>query len=605
MKGNRFFLIGLILLALAVVFAGCGGGGGGSNGGGGGGGVAPATAEQASGAGQATNLASGSYETFSNLGQIGLTATGNAPAVKLPAHLNKDAGLKLTSKISSNILASKAAKQATSAIKAARSKASSVDGVNWTCDDGGTFVLTETVPNVSYSIVFNQCREADEQYNGTYTITVTQTGFTVDLGAVGNPLTILSFDNNYTTLVASLEAVLTLGLSMPNATTYSMTGNGDISAKDYLSGNDYAMSYSNFEETFSMTQSGNDFLLSLVTNGSFSETWTEAGTPYGVDVSFSSLGFDMTMFANGDDSTEVSGSTTVSFTNNYCTGGTFAFVTDVPVYWTDSVGHTTAGKITINGGAIVIVWNSSGTVTVTDSTGSTTYANEYAMFETCDFAVIGEDAPPSSGTSGTVTGATMTVTSKSQDSAGGLLDCYTDIHVNYYNTLSPTATTMGTWYIDWHQMDASNPDINGDGIPDFEQYLDIDFDGYADVGLDINGADWDSAAGGLEHFYATKLPEGYYVISMNNWSCPITVSNTVTISVGSSVFGPYNCSYTTYDYEGDGSGLWDSGAWCAVADVVATTSGVTVQAHNPDLELWHDGALGLFAPRPAKTARLR
>jgi hypothetical protein len=134
----------------------------------------------------------------------------------------------------------------------------------------------------------------------------------------------------------------------------------------------------------------------------------------------------------------------------------------------------------------------------------------------------------------------------------------------------------------------------------FEQALDITGDGICDVGLDINGADYDSTAGGLEHFIATILPEGYYVVSMNNYSCPTTVSNTVTISIGDKVFGPYTTTFTTADGEGQ-----DPSAWFAVADIVVDSNGnATVKAHDPALPLWHtDPNYGL--PAPKKTKRMR
>jgi hypothetical protein len=42
-------------------------------------------------------------------------------------------------------------------------------------------------------------------------------------------------------------------------------------------------------------------------------------------------------------------------------------------------------------------------------------------------------------------------------------------------------------------------------------------------------------------------------------------------------------------------------AWFAVADMVVDAAGrVTVQAHDPALQLWHDGAFGMLAPKSAK-----
>ena len=163
------------------------------------------------------------------------------------------------------------------------------------------------------------------------------------------------------------------------------------------------------------------------------------------------------------------------------------------------------------------------------------------------------------------------------------LDCNTDIHVNYYSTQTPSAGTAGNWFVDWHE---SARDIDGDGIVDVE--------------LDINPTQVDSVFNGLKQFSAYKLPAGYYVISINNYSCPTTVSNTVNVKIGDATSGPYYCLYTAFDYEGTPPAAGDiPGAWCRVTDVVVTSSSTTVKPPDYALQPWHDGAFGWPMTAPA------
>jgi hypothetical protein len=103
------------------------------------------------------------------------------------------------------------------------------------------------------------------------------------------------------------------------------------------------------------------------------------------------------------------------------------------------------------------------------------------------------------------------------------------------------------------------------------------------MGLDINGADQDITSGGVEHFLAASMPMGYYILSINNYSCATTVENTATVMIGDYLFGPYTCTYTTSD--GDGSA---SGAWCRLADIRVNADGtIDVLAPNTTLNPWH------------------
>jgi len=623
---GKLLLIFALLLSLAVVMTNCGGGGGGGSSSDSGGGgttdqTAPESQQAASGGGQSTSVASGSTETFTNLSNVGLSSVGGTamPQFRSPKSIQKDAGLGITSRLAARFAKSKAVQAAVSGVrKAAAQKAQQTFNGSGTCTDGGSYSYTGTYDDVTQdynlTFTFSNCREDTEQYDGEYTLVGTSLSFSITLGNSTTPFTIYEYDTAGT-LVYSTTANITMSISSTGSSTqtggsFTMTVDGDMTAHDYVSGEDYSMTFSSFTVNVSWSVDANGVETMTVTvNGGVNESWTSGGTTYTLAISytdFSIQNVDYSANAGTDyDDTSINGTVAINFTPDaYCFEGTFTIATVTPIRWDNSVGHTVAGQITINT-TVVITWNSDGTVTVTEN-GTTVYTGSIAgLYSTCDFAALdGDSETASGGTSGSASGTTMTITSQSTAINGGTLSCYTDLHVNYYSTTAPTSTTTGTWYIDWHQMDTSNPDINGDGVNDFEQYLDITGDGIADVGLDINGADTDDTLGGLEHFYATVLPDGYYVVSMNNFSCyddiagVVTASNSVSIQIGSTTFGPFQCDYTSADYEAA-----DPGAWCAVADIVVSGGSATVQSHDPNLELWHDGAFGMYAPAAAKKLR--
>jgi hypothetical protein len=316
---------------------------------------------------------------------------------------------------------------------------------------------------------------------------------------------------------------------------------------------------------------------SITTNGTFSETWTENGVENSMTAVFDNFSVVTVLTSDYSEDT-INGTFSIDFTPDECSEGTFTIETEIAKKYDFLLGYTTQGKLVINGNTTV-EYGSDGSITITVGGESTTYESEYALAQLCDFQTLDEETPPPAGetTDGEgVAGDSMTITSSS---SGSNLECYTDLHVNYYSTTTPDAISELTWYIDFHQSDfCTSPE----GIT-FEQALSIDADTVCDVGLDINGADVDSMSGGLEHFTATTLPTGYYVVSMNNYSCATDVTNDVTIQIGDSLFGPYNCTYTTFDYD-QGT---NPGGWCAVADLKVDSNGVQVLAHDTNLNLWH------------------
>jgi hypothetical protein len=190
-----------------------------------------------------------------------------------------------------------------------------------------------------------------------------------------------------------------------------------------------------------------------------------------------------------------------------------------------------------------------------------------------------QQLPIVSGTTGTASG---TIMSLSALSSGPSLNCYTDVHVNYFNTTSPVPATPINWYVHWaSNLSTCAPQVN---IPYQEATSSTGVAGDpCDVGLDINGAATDITSGGVEHFLAAALPVGYYVMSIDNYNCATSVVNDATLLVGDYLFGPYNCTYSASDIDGN-----TPGAWCRIADIRVNASGV-VDVLAPDVTLppWH------------------
>ena len=600
-KGGKLLLLALLFLSIAVVMTNCGGGSGGGTSGSSGGGTQITNNTQgqqaASASGQSASLAAGSSTTFMSLSGMGLSSVGGSPVpgLKFSKGIKKDAGLAITSELAGKFARSQAVQSAVSAVrKAVSGKAPSSMSGSGTCTDGGSYSYTGTSDSATgdfdLTFTFNNCREDSDQYNGSYHLTGKATSSSINLQIVLSSFTIYEYDSA-NTLVYSLSADITLGLSMAGSgsTSMTLTADGGISAHDYVSGNVYSMTYTNFAGTITQT-SGTPQTVTITVNGAVKESWTASGTSYSVTVTFTNFNLQDVDYGTYDDAT-VSGTVAIDFTPDaYCFEGTFVFVTDTPIRNDNTAGHTVAGQVTINGNT-VMTWNSNGTITVTVNGTQVYNGDEAGLYATCGFVTMDPDTQTSSGGSGgTASGASMTITLTWN---GTNLDDM-DLHVNYYNTTTPTATTPGTAYVDYHGMDNITT-----SCPSSFSYAcaDLNGDDVADMGLDFD----DIEGYGPEHIYATSLPTGYYVVSVNSYDIDSNPSTPVTVSIqiGSTTFGPYTHTFTVDDGE-----MQDPNSWFAVADIVVDGSGnATVQSHDSNLELWHSGAFGIFVPQGAKKLR--
>ncbi|MBI5637650.1 MAG: hypothetical protein HZA03_06765 [Nitrospinae bacterium] len=559
------------------------------------------TAAQNSAAGVSTvTTSTGTTTTFLNISTMSAAGSGvAAPKFKSTSIPSGDKGLDmtvaLTGKMGNSPMMKGAIEKARMSAKAGAKAVAPLTA----CTDGGNYIGA-AVSTTSFTVTFTNCKENGNMYDGVVTVSTSATSANITMTFGGNStstFTIKAFSGNYNVEVLKMDMSLTLTDTLsssgaaPVTYTYVMQGTGAINLIDYMNINTYSMTFTNFTST---TVWSNTSALSSTLNGKFAETWTDAAVPHSITVYFKDFKVDS---ADDGTNTTLSPSGTVSVVYapaTACKAMTVAVATTTPITFVNATSKTTAGNITVNT-TTSVTFNSDGTVTVSDGTASAAYASPYDMGNQCPFADPNTDiaAPPiNSGASTTgIVASTMTVTSMSKEGAtkGSLATCYTDLHVNFYNTVAPTAASAGAWVVDWHSSGCTSPTNFA-----FEQAVDADADGICDVGLDINGGWTDDKSGGLEHFIALKLPVGYYVISMNNYNCPADTTNAVSLQLASNAYGPYAASYTAAS--GDSTAL---GGWFRVRDMrVNADKTVDILAPDTNLNPWHSGTFG-FAPKHA------
>jgi hypothetical protein len=456
-----------------------------------------------------------------------------------------------------------------------------------TCADYGTYDYTNIYNNASgkYTVIltFNLCRQNDFQYDGLYMASGKSDLFTGKL--LG--LKILNFQNNYTTLIGSLVgysvSYIMQGAGIASNATYTITTNGGMQAFDYYTLGQHTMTFGNLVTNYNVSTNNatNIQTTSLTANGIYSVQWTTKKTK----LTYSDFKIDIQhQLSNNSKDISMAGRIAVDITPDSGIEGVFDIATTTPVR---SVAmpfppKTTQGAFTINNTATAL-YGASDTIGVTaPGDAGLNFAKEFMLMKQPAFYAMEQQLPIVVGQSGQASGNIMSISALSTGVTSTDLNCYTDVHVNYYTQTSPTAADTILWYVDWHQ-DLSTC-ATQTSIP-FQQGTSST--GVAtdpcDVGLDINGASTDITSGGVEHFLAADLPSGYYVLSINNYSCATTVTNVATVLVGDYLFGPYSCSYTNDDIEGQ-----DPGAWCRLADMrVNPDRTITVLTPNVLLSPWH------------------
>jgi hypothetical protein len=457
-----------------------------------------------------------------------------------------------------------------------------------TCADYGSYDYSRTYNGTTgaYNVTFtfNLCRQNDFQYNGSFSARGTQASLT---GQLSSGLTMLNFQNNYTTLIGSIVgASLTFqmdGTGDASNGSYIITMNGGMSSYDYYTLGRHVLAYTNLvSEITSTTAAGvQDSLMTV--SGAYQER-TQTKT---VDVTYTNFTVVTTSdLVAGRDDMDIQGGISVNFTPDAGMEGLFNVATAIPVRtdWSSYPPVTTQGTLVTNGTATA-QYGAADTIDVSVGVGPpVSYAKEFMLLKVQDFYAMEQQLPIVSGATGSASGSIMSISALSNSSSPADLSCYTDVHVSYHNVTAPTPPAATPfWFVHWNS--GLSTCIPQSSIP-FEEATSST--GVAtdpcDVGLDINGAAMDITSGGVEHFLAAAMPTGYYILSIDNYSCDWTVvGNAATVLVGDYLFGPYTCAYTASD--GDGS---TPGAWCRLADI-RVNGDATIDVLAPDVALnpWH------------------
>jgi hypothetical protein len=556
-------------------------------------------------------MAKGSSTIFQNLGSVGLSAAGaGAPRIKTSGAFKNSPTMSKAVKSTEKIAASSALNVAANAVKKAKSRAMRATAPTTgtaACTGGGMATWDMTFNDVTNKfaadIAFANCHEDDSVLDGVYHMTaIVSDAGAASLDITFGPSTAFTLSNyspGYGSLIT--KAVLS-GFSLaisaataPDASSLgvTMTASGEMHVHDYFSLEDYELAFSNGYTIAAVMSLPVGETVSLVANGDFSETWADASGSNSAAVSFRDLKLDVAATEAQED-TLINGAFSITFAPADCLNGTFALATAQPIRYDLNAGYTVSGALTVDN-VTTASFNPDGSLGVTTGADSRTYSSQYELGQECPFATLGEPAPISSGLTGTASaanaGTTITLT---WNGPGGLSRSDMDLHMNYYATSTPTTTTAGTWFIDYH---AGGTCVNPAGLDLGSDRVDVSGDGVCDIGLD-----YDNTSGfGPEHITATRLPAGYYVLSVNAFSSgDAEVPVTVSIQIGDSLFGPFKNTFAAANTIADGDGV-NPTAWFAVVDMVVDDAGmVTVQAHDPALQLWHDGAFGMFAPKRAK-----
>jgi len=298
------------------------------------------------------------------------------------------------------------------------------------------------------------------------------------------------------------------------------------------------MNFSDLETKYNVsTDTGTNIqTTSLTANGIYSVKWTTRKT----QLTYSDFKVDVQHhLSNNSNDVSMAGRIAVDITPDSGFEGVFDISTTTPIrsVATPFPPKTTQGTFTINNTATAL-YGASDTIGIT-AAGDTglNFAKEFMLMKQPAFSAMEQQLPIVVGQSGQASGNIMSISALSTGVTSTDLDCFTDVHVNYYSKTNPTASDTLLWYVDYHtdltscatqtsipfQQGTSSTGVAGDPC---------------DVGLDINAAKKDITSGGVEHFLAADLPSGYYVLSINNWSCATTVTNVATVLVGDYLFGP-------------------------------------------------------------------
>jgi len=414
LRKNSLLILFAVCLFSAFLVVSCGGGGGGNNSSGGGTTTGTPT-ETASAATQAASVTMGSNEFFSNMtffagGFAGpaVAPSGTSPykgmSVKALPLGEQDAGLAAASKLMAKFVGLEAVKSPVQKAMAAKdsgaiSAAETIIIPSTTCYGGGSYDGSMTANTSGTSLTMNinyyNCDEGGTVTDGPMSIDITVTSSgdlssaTITMGTSNDPLTIEEYDY-YGGLISSISSSISIKLTQNSAgTSMTMTANGQMTVTDSL-GISYNLTYSNFAMTLTETTDSYGAFIggTIKVNGKFSESWTVGGSSKTVSLTYANFTMSLTETSSFETIT-LDGSVTMDFTpNEFCSEGTYSFVTVTPVKYSYATGQTVEGEVTINN-TVNITFNADGTLTIKeDGVVVDENVTELELSQVCEFETL-------------------------------------------------------------------------------------------------------------------------------------------------------------------------------------------------------------------------
>jgi len=388
MKHKKGLLFVLAVMALALVFAGCGGSSDGPSG-------TPITSSQegsqaSASTVQAVTMAEGSFSMFQGLSGFSSQVTGAPalPSTKMSNGFGQNDILATAAKLTGTLSKSRAAQAAAAAIKSAAGKAPEPINIPATqCGVDGTVAINGTIDQVAGTIdvtfTFSQCRDFEDIIDGTLNIQVTQTSAVITANVTIDDYTGATLNETLTMNNLTFTQNLTSGAG---SMTFTVAASGSINVENYVSSEMGTITYSGFSQSVTVDLDINDLgTVSIRTNGGISLDFTDISGTYSLSVTYGNLVLSAT-FTSTYSEFSVNGSVSFNFEpNNFCFEGTYVITTVTPIREVND--QTVAGEIHINDN-VVITFNPNGSVTVTVSGSPEDFLSIDDLEGVCEFVIL-------------------------------------------------------------------------------------------------------------------------------------------------------------------------------------------------------------------------
>lgn len=389
MKHRKGLILIFAVMALALVFAGCGGGSSDS-----GPSATPITSSQegsqaSASTVQAVTMAQGSFSMFQGLSGFSSQVAGAPalPSTKMNNSLGSNDVLETAARLTAKLSNSGAAKAAAAAIKRAGGLAPTTYTVTGQpCGVSGTMdidaVVDEAAGTGDIAFTFHQCVDFEDVIDGTLSMHVTQSSAVLNANVTIDGYNGGTLEETLTMNNLTFTQTATSGGA--NSMTFTVTASGSISVVNHITGETGTITYSRLSQTVTATFDVNE-TVSITTNGGISIEFSDNSGTYSLSVTYRRLVLSATFTASYS---EFSTNGTVSFNfepNDFCFEGTYVITTVTPIR--EENNQTVAGEVHINDN-VIITFNPDGSVTVTVSGASEDFLSIDDLEGVCEFVVL-------------------------------------------------------------------------------------------------------------------------------------------------------------------------------------------------------------------------